>query len=116
MCTQMGAFMLDREGKPYTGRVWPGNTHFPDFTSKAGKAFWSKLLHNWHASGAAFHGLWTDMNEPSNFVSGAPLPACTSCSASVCSVLQACRHESDADSFKFAPCCTMQTICSKALQ
>ena len=57
----MKAFLMDRVGTPYYGKVWPGPVHFPDFSSEAGKAFWAKLLRDWRASGAKFMGLWTDM-------------------------------------------------------
>ena len=44
--------------------------HFPDFSSPRGQEYWQIINQEWYDSGARFHGLWIDMNEPSNFVQG----------------------------------------------
>ncbi|MBN1564733.1 MAG: glycoside hydrolase family 31 protein [Anaerolineae bacterium] len=49
--------------KPVTAPVWPGNCHFPDFTSARVRAWWSSLIPI--LTQAGFAGFWTDMNEPS---------------------------------------------------
>ena len=51
--------------------MWPGPVHFPDFSGPKGQEYWQILNQEWYDSGARFHGLWIDMNEPSNFVQGA---------------------------------------------
>ena len=59
-------------------QVWPGPVHVPDFSGPRGQEYWQILNQEWFDSGARFHGLWIDMNEPSNFVQGA---ACGSSSS-----------------------------------
>lgn len=49
-------------GGLYVGQVWPGNTAFPDFSTKAGRDWWGQLNVRHVASGVA--GIWNDMNEP----------------------------------------------------
>ncbi len=53
------------EGSYYTGEVWPGNCHFPDFTKGSVREWWGGLYANLLALGIA--GYWNDMNEPSIF-------------------------------------------------
>jgi hypothetical protein len=43
-------------------QVWPGATHYPDFTSPQGKRWWQQQLAALHGS-LPFDGLWLDMNE-----------------------------------------------------
>jgi len=51
------------EGTPFIGRVWPGDTLFPDFSIGAGRAWWRDHLAKWaRESGVA--GAWLDMNDP----------------------------------------------------
>lgn len=58
-----GIFCQTAEGRPYTGFVWPGPTHFPDFIIPAGRRWWSAQVARWaRASGVA--GAWLDMNDP----------------------------------------------------
>ncbi|APR78667.1 Alpha-glucosidase [Minicystis rosea] len=61
-------FFLKRAGAPYVGEVWPGPATFPDFTSPDVRAWWGELVKRDLDEGVS--GLWIDMNEPSNFVSG----------------------------------------------
>ncbi|HVT13195.1 MAG TPA: TIM-barrel domain-containing protein [Fimbriimonadaceae bacterium] len=56
------AFCLNAEGKPYVGLVWPGETHFPDFPSKAARDWWAGYAKAFLEEG--FGGAWLDMNDP----------------------------------------------------
>lgn len=58
----------DRSG-PIIGKVWPGLTAFPDFFHPNATVYWTKQIQDFHRQ-LPFDGLWTDMNEPSNFVDG----------------------------------------------
>ena len=50
------------DGKPYTGSVWAGRSHFPDFTKKDARKWWGT---NFKAlTDAGVTGFWNDMNEP----------------------------------------------------
>ena len=61
---ERGVFVLDAEGEPVTGKVWPGACHFPDFTSRAAREWWSEHVRAFVAR-TRLDGLWNDMNEPS---------------------------------------------------
>lgn len=54
-------FLKYTDGEYYTGQVWPGWTHFPDFTSEKGRAWWRNEVKAFAAEGV--DGLWNDMNE-----------------------------------------------------
>ena len=54
-------FIKYPDGSNYTGEVWPGWCHFPDFTSEKGREWWRKEVRTYAAAGVA--GLWNDMNE-----------------------------------------------------
>jgi alpha-glucosidase len=58
-------FLKYPNGKPVTGPVWPGNCHFPDFTSPQVRAWWADLIPM--LTQAGFAGIWNDMNEPTIF-------------------------------------------------
>lgn len=58
---QSGIFIKYTDGQPYTGQVWPGWCHFPDFTSDKGREWWKGQLENYTRAGVS--GLWNDMNE-----------------------------------------------------
>ncbi|CAN0283402.1 unnamed protein product [Lampetra planeri] len=65
-----GLFINNTDGTaPLIGKVWPGETAFPDFTNRATRQWWSENLKSLHDL-VPFDGLWIDMNEPSNFVDG----------------------------------------------
>ncbi len=49
-------------GDTYIGRVWPGDTAFPDFATPEARAWWGRLNADHVRSGLA--GIWNDMNEP----------------------------------------------------
>lgn len=50
------------DGSPYEASVWPGNSHFTDFTSKNGRDWWKDELKFYTDLG--LEGFWNDMNEP----------------------------------------------------
>jgi alpha-glucosidase len=54
-------FLKYPDGVLYSGQVWPGWTHFPDFTSEAGRAWWREQVKQFADQG--IDGLWNDMNE-----------------------------------------------------
>ncbi|MGZ9043229.1 MAG: glycoside hydrolase family 31 protein [Telluria sp.] len=58
-------FLKYPDGSDYTGEVWPGWCHFPDFTSENGRAWWRSEVRAYAKAGVA--GLWNDMNEISTW-------------------------------------------------
>jgi len=50
-------------GRLYTGNVWPGRCHFPDFTNEPTRLWWGKQFQPLVSRG--IEGFWNDMNEPS---------------------------------------------------
>ncbi|XP_030650308.1 maltase-glucoamylase, intestinal [Chanos chanos] len=68
--SQANAWITEADGKtPVLGEVWPGETVFPDFTSKACIDWWvdeNVKLHNLLKHDA----IWIDMNEVASFVKG----------------------------------------------
>lgn len=58
---QSDVFIKYSDGQNYTGQVWPGWCHFPDFTSSKGRAWWKNQVTHYAQSGVS--GLWNDMNE-----------------------------------------------------
>ena len=60
-------FVQDKDGKPFTGVVWPGRTHHPDFLREKTREWWGKLHEKFLKVG--IDGFWNDMNEPSIFSS-----------------------------------------------
>jgi Alpha-glucosidases, family 31 of glycosyl hydrolases len=54
-------FLKYPDGRPYTGEVWPGWCHFPDFTSEKGRQWWKQQMPVLTNTGIA--GIWNDMNE-----------------------------------------------------
>ncbi|HWP81457.1 MAG TPA: glycoside hydrolase family 31 protein [Bacteroidota bacterium] len=58
-------FLKYPDGRVYSGKVWPGECAFPDFSSAASRRWWGdqfKMLID-----AGVRGWWNDMNEPSVF-------------------------------------------------
>ncbi len=51
------------DGKYYTGSVWAGRSHFPDFTKTAARKWWGEKFNVLTKNGVS--GFWNDMNEPS---------------------------------------------------
>ena len=58
-------FVKNPDGSIFVGKVWPGDSVFPDFTSTRVRKWWGGLYKDLVAMGAA--GFWNDMNEPSVF-------------------------------------------------
>jgi alpha-glucosidase len=56
-------FVKYPNGENYVGTVWPGRSHFPDFTSGRVRAWWGRLFSHYTDNG--IEGFWNDMNEPS---------------------------------------------------
>ncbi|MEO5599552.1 MAG: glycoside hydrolase family 31 protein [Cyclobacteriaceae bacterium] len=54
-------FIKYPDGKPYTGQVWPGWCHFPDFTSPETRDWWKQQFQDYVDLGVT--GFWNDMNE-----------------------------------------------------
>ncbi|MBN2164172.1 MAG: hypothetical protein JXR25_13560 [Pontiellaceae bacterium] len=66
--SKIDAWVKTADGQNYTGRVWPGDCVFPDFTSPQVRSWWAGLYKDFMATG--IDGVWNDMNEPAIF--GAP--------------------------------------------
>ena len=66
---EMGIFMRDIEGREYQGEVWPGSTHFIDFFHPNATKYVESQLKDFKRE-IDYDGLWIDMNEPSNFLTG----------------------------------------------
>ena len=58
-------FVKTHDGSLYVGKVWPGDSVFPDFTLSRARDWWGGLYKNFVDMGVA--GFWNDMNEPSIF-------------------------------------------------
>lgn len=58
-------WVLNKNGAPFVGKVWPGDCVFPDFTRPATRDWWGGLYQDFMANG--MDGIWNDMNEPSVF-------------------------------------------------
>ncbi len=56
-------FCKCRNGNFFMGRVWPGQTVFPDFTREKTRKWWGDL-NGEHAKKNGLAGIWNDMNEP----------------------------------------------------
>jgi alpha-glucosidase len=55
------AFLKYPDGSAYTGEVWPGWCHFPDFSRPATRAWWARQMKAY--SDLGIEGYWNDMNE-----------------------------------------------------
>lgn len=58
---EQDVFIKYPDGKPYSGQVWPGWCHFPDFTCQATRTWWRDQFHSYVDMGVK--GFWNDMNE-----------------------------------------------------
>ena len=58
-------FVKRPDGSVYVGKVWPGPSVFPNFTSQSTRKWWGTLYTDFVGDGVA--GFWNDMNEPSIF-------------------------------------------------
>ncbi|ESO11524.1 hypothetical protein HELRODRAFT_96716 [Helobdella robusta] len=72
---QQNVFIRNYTGHILQGQVWPGPTVYPDFTHPNATSWWLKDAEDFHKV-LPYDGLWIDMNEPSNFVSGSSV-GCT---------------------------------------
>ncbi|XP_039263312.2 lysosomal alpha-glucosidase-like [Styela clava] len=64
------AYVKNADGTDALGKVWPpGNSVFPDYSSPSAQAWWTDECKRFHDV-ISFDGLWIDMNEPANFVTG----------------------------------------------
>jgi alpha-glucosidase len=57
-----GMFVQYPDGEPYSGQVWPGWCHFPDFTKPEVREWWGQQYKDLVEIGV--EGFWNDMNEP----------------------------------------------------
>ncbi|KAK0147257.1 Lysosomal alpha-glucosidase [Merluccius polli] len=64
-----GVFIKNATGQTLIGKVWPGQTAFPDFTNPETILWWRDCIHSFHST-VKVDGLWIDMNEPASFVQG----------------------------------------------
>ncbi len=58
-------FLKYPDGTNYTGQVWPGWCHFPDFTNPKAREWWGGKFKDLVGSGV--EGFWNDMNEPATW-------------------------------------------------
>jgi len=58
-----GYFARYPDGRYYTGSVWAGRSHFPDFIQPAVRQWWGNNFKGLVSDGVT--GFWNDMNEPS---------------------------------------------------
>jgi alpha-glucosidase len=58
-------FVKNPEGSVYVGKVWPGDSVFPDFTRAEVRQWWGTLYTEFVKLG--IRGFWNDMNEPATF-------------------------------------------------
>lgn len=54
-------FVKYTDSTNYTGQVWPGWCHFPDFTAEKGRSWWKDKVKYFANTGVS--GIWNDMNE-----------------------------------------------------
>ncbi|MCP5157893.1 MAG: alpha-glucosidase [Gammaproteobacteria bacterium] len=57
------AFCQTASGRDYVGKVWPGDTVFPDFTLESARDWWAGWLADFLRD-SAVDGVWLDMNDP----------------------------------------------------
>lgn len=55
-----------KNGELFVPRVWPGESVFVDYTLPEARAWWGNLHRAYTDNGV--QGIWTDMNEPADFV------------------------------------------------
>jgi alpha-glucosidase len=58
-------FIKYPDGTNYTGQVWPGWCHFPDFTNPKAREWWGNSFSGLVSDG--IDGFWNDMNEPATW-------------------------------------------------
>lgn len=65
-------FVHNADGSVYVGKVWPGNSVFPEFTRASTRQWWGRLYGPFVRDGVA--GFWNDMNEPAVFSAEKTMP------------------------------------------
>lgn len=60
---EKGYFCKRGDGPLMSGKVWPGECHFPDFTDPKVREWWAELYKEF-MSELGVHAVWNDMNEP----------------------------------------------------
>lgn len=60
---RQNAFCQTASGREYVGKVWPGDTVFPDFTLAEVRDWWAGWLAEFLRE-SAVDGVWLDMNDP----------------------------------------------------
>lgn len=60
---EQNVFCQTASGREYVGKVWPGDTVFPDFTLETTRAWWADWLAGFLRA-SAVDGAWLDMNDP----------------------------------------------------
>jgi len=63
---QKNYFQKRKSGELFVPRVWPGDSVFVDYTLEGARTWWGDLHRAYLDNGVA--GIWTDMNEPADFV------------------------------------------------
>jgi alpha-glucosidase len=58
-------FLKYPDGELYSGKVWPGTCHFPDFTNPKTRTWWGKNYKIHIDNG--IEGYWNDLNEPATW-------------------------------------------------
>jgi len=58
-------FVKNPDGSLYVGKVWPGDSVFPEFTLARSREWWGSLYKD--LVGMGIRGFWNDMNEPAIF-------------------------------------------------
>ena len=58
-------FVKNPDGSTYVGKVWPGDSVFPEFSLSRSREWWGTLYKDFVGMGIA--GFWNDMNEPALF-------------------------------------------------
>jgi len=61
----MGMYCELPNGELFVGKMWPGNSVYPDFFNERARAWWAKLISKWVSQG--IDGIWLDMDEPTDF-------------------------------------------------
>lgn len=62
-------YLANEDSSPFVGRVWAGQSVFPDFGDEGMRNLWSDMQKEW-LDAHPFDGVWNDMNEFSNFDGG----------------------------------------------
>ena len=61
----LGKYCETDKGDLFVGKLWPGNSVYPDFFRDETRDWWSELISKWLSQGV--DGIWLDMNEPTDF-------------------------------------------------